>query len=64
MSRPLEAMLQYHGLNANSVGLLEDGDICDVVIPFDVENGAELSLVKLLKLLKVPFWYSVQVSQP
>lgn len=53
MSRPLGAVLHYHGLNVNSVGLLEDGDICDVVIPFDVENGVELSLVKLLKLLKV-----------
>ena len=43
----------YHGLNTNSVGLLQDGDVCDVVVPFDVEDGAELSLVELLKLLQV-----------
>lgn len=42
MSRPLKVMLHYHGLHANSVVLLEDGDFCDVVIPFNVENEVEL----------------------
>lgn len=44
MSRPLKV---YHGLNANSVVLIEDGDCCDVVVPFNVENEVELSLVEL-----------------
>ena len=51
--RPAEAVLHYHGLNTNSVDLLQDGDVCDVVVPFDVEDGAELSLVELLKLHQV-----------
>ena len=33
--------------------MLQDGDVCDVVVPFDVKDGAELSLVELLKLLQV-----------
>ena len=32
---------------------LEHGDVSDVVVPFDVEDGAELSLVELLELLQV-----------
>ena len=46
-------MLHYHGLNTNSVGLLQDGGVCEVVVLFDVKDGAELSLVELLKLLLV-----------
>ena len=33
--------------------MLQDGDVYDVVIPFEVKDGAELSLVELLKLLQV-----------
>jgi len=46
-------MFHHHGLNTNSVSLLQDGDVCGVIVPFDVEDGAELSLVELLELHQV-----------
>ena len=48
MTRPAKVRLHNHGLNTNSVGLLQDGDACDVVVPFEIEDGAELSLVEFL----------------
>ena len=41
----------FHDLNTIRVGLLQDGDVCDVVVPFDVENGAKLTLAELLEFL-------------
>ena len=64
VTRPAEAMFHHHGLNTNSVGLLQEGGVCDVVVPFDVEDGAELSLVELLELLNVLLEQCLQASQP
>ena len=54
-------MFHYHGLNTNSVGLLQDGDVCDVVVPFDVEDGTELSLLQVL-LVQCPGLAAVEQS--
>lgn len=41
--------IKANGLNTNSISMLQEGDVCNVVVPFDVEDRAELSLVALLK---------------
>ena len=58
-------MFRGHGLNTypDSLGLLQDGDICNVVVLFDVEDGVVLRWWHCSKLFR-SFWYSVQASQP
>ena len=40
-------MFYNYGLNTNSVGLLHDGNVSDVVVPFDVEEGTQPSLMEV-----------------
>ena len=40
---------QEHGFDARDFGLIQDLDICDIVAPVDVKDGAETTLMETLK---------------
>ena len=46
MSCPPEVVPQWHGFNAEHLGLLQNFNVCDEITPANVDDGAETSLVK------------------
>ena len=49
MSYQSKVILQWHGFNAEGVGLLYALNACEEVTPANVEDGVETMLVKALK---------------
>ena len=49
MAGPAKLVFKHCGFDAGDLGLFEDLDVTDEVAPVDVEDGAETTLMEVLK---------------